>query len=386
MTRPREAHRRGLAISSVAMTVALCLILSAAATPDEPTQGNELPDGPWTGSLTAAGTDTWSDSGASGHVRISSRGNLNFVVVDGTLSGTWSSTGTNVWEVGEASAASVEVTGLSTVVGAGSLTGGRTDFSATGTTSQEGELLITHSAGSVTREIANENRLSFALRVVSADCDVAHGVLSGSFVEGTFSAIRTSLLEPLSAEEAAVYVDGIGEWVERFNGFLIAGGIGWSELVTLLQDAEAILNELNNLSGCDVGLLGEGRVEQWQTVITRGVGEMIAAAATKPLSVDQVRMLVSAGLRVGAIGSGSIDPVSGAAAETALQGRLEGVLADNLGSGDVCPRGGTCLAVTEDTFTALMIASNMGWDLEIGGERRDPDALLEGFSDTGWEW
>lgn len=107
-------------------------------------------------------------------------------------------------------------------------------------------------------------------------------------------------------------------------------------------------------------------------MVTSGVAEMIEGAVRNfPLPIEQVRTLLSAGLRTGAIGPGAKDQSSAATAEEALRARTQQIVnRDGVGSGDSCsnPAGRGCIVFQDDTLTALLVGATMGWSFEIAFE------------------
>lgn len=373
---------RLLAIAVALLAVSFALPVSAQTDPSE-ISGNELADGTWTGSFTASGVKSFSEAGINSSVTIEDSGTFSFAVVRGSTSGTWSSTGSNNWHTDPGQSATI--VGSSTLQSSGTLSGDRTNLTATGTTAQAGTLNITARGRSITQPISSTTPLTFSMNVTGASCEAATGVLSGSFISGTFTAINGASFDgDLSAAEKVALVSGLKEQNDNRNNFI--NRMGWSgdalpegttpprefpmaDFMNLMAEAEAVLNELRNLSNCIALQIGQDKVETWDNLITRGVAQMIKAAVESyPLPIEQVRTLLSAGLRTGAIGSGATDLSSAAAAEEALRVRAEEIVnRGGVGFREPCanPGGRGCIVFHNHVLSALLVGAQMGWSFEV---------------------
>jgi hypothetical protein len=363
---------RLLALAVAVLAVSTALPAWAQTDPSE-VSGNEMADGPWTGSFTAAGVETRSEGTVTATVTIEDSGTFSFTVAGGATSGTWSSTGTNVWHTDPGQPA--RLTGTSNLTSSGSLAGGRTNLTGTGTTSQSGTLVIESSGQVITRPISSNTSLTFSMTVTGASCEAAHGVLSGSFISGTFTAINGASFDGDQTQaESGARIEGMVEFLDRYSSY--RDRMAWhdelrdapeefprGEFMDLLAEAEAVLNELRNASNCLTMQVGSDVLERWDTAITRSVAEMITDAARYPLSSAMVRSLASAGLRTGAIGSGARNQAQAAATEEDLRSRVETIVNEHVEVTDECPTG--CLRSSSELTTAMAVMGQMRWSVDV---------------------
>lgn len=139
---------RLFALVAALLAVSFAVPAWAQTDPSE-VSGNEMADGPWTGSFTAAGVENYAEGGVTATVTIEDSGTFSFTVSGGSTSGTWSSAGTNNWHTAPGQPATL--TGTSNLTSSGSIAGDRTNLTGTGTTSQSGTLVIEASGRTITR-------------------------------------------------------------------------------------------------------------------------------------------------------------------------------------------------------------------------------------------
>jgi hypothetical protein len=338
--RPRSPRaRRGRAAGGLALAVGLLATTATAARQPLP---DELSIGEWRGHGTAIGVTQASDQGALIVITGTFGADLGFSVPnDGPTTGRWDLRGQTSWQLvfGNSSGsaflshqASGEMDGDRTRIGLG-----RSTIVSSGSASVP-------PAGSF--PVASTDPLGpLDLSVTALFCDDVYGewilswntLLSGAAFTPTFrgnwqarrvtgdgpSAERTLELMPelfelrdrlIATWQEAEMVDGVPVLpIETVSG--------------LLQEAVAIVNELNNLSDCDVEYLGPDNVRQWIYSFTTAVSLLSGAltlavehvatqgfAAPAPAgpsfsSADLIRwatVLAAAG----AIGPGSLDPAA----------------------------------------------------------------------------
>jgi len=358
--------------------------------------------------MDAFGSDVLSVDDFDGEFSAGFRANFAFTVDAGSASGTWSSSGTNVLD-GEVNVGEGTITVMSerSVSGSGELAGDRLELAITGTTTERGEMTMAGAGFDRVIPIDNSGNPDAmppgTITITDWHCEWATGEwLSttqasldqfGSYVlpmRGIFSALRTDLFENLSEGEAFDRVDGLRDLGVDFNAFvddLNADTDTFTQITGLLTRAESVLNELTNLSECDVRLLGLDHVERWKNMLTRAIGDLIFRAADRfNLSVDQLQDLLFAGLRTGAVGGGAADTATAARAEEAVRQKMEDILIENFHSED-CPSGSDrCIDLTNETLNAMTTAEFMNWEYTIDDVSVDPGEFLANLADEGYSW
>jgi hypothetical protein len=275
------------------------------------------------------------------------------------------------------------MTGRSTLRSGGRIAGGRTALTGNGETNQKGTFTIEGGGQTIEQEIDTHTGFAFTMQVTGASCEAATGTLTGSFIRGTFTAINSTAFERTpTGQEAGALVDGLVEYFDRFNGFIHGLGLGedapegatspdvfpLTEFMDLLSDAEAVLNELRNASACLSLRVGQDRLERWDNAITRNIALLIGFTADGfDLQSGTVRTLVSAGLRMGAIGPGATDQAAANAAEESLRIQMEAYVKENVRPAEDCSGDTACILGTPDVIAAAVVGSQMGWTYEVVG-------------------
>jgi hypothetical protein len=214
------------------------------------------------------------------------------------------------------------------------------------------------------------------MTVTGASCEAAHGVLAGSFIRGTFTAINGASFDGDQTQaESGARIEGMAEFLDRYSSY--RDRMGWNdelrdapqefpqgEFMDLLADAEAVLNELRNASNCLTIQVGSDFLERWDNLITESMAVMIDNAVRGYLlSSATVRSLVSAGLRMGAIGSGARNQAQAAATEEALRSRVEDIVNASVEISDECPTG--CIRSSPELITAIGVMGQMRWSVDV---------------------
>lgn len=380
------------------LMVAVALLVSAmpsaglAQTDDEgplmidPT----LPAGPWLGFGTLAGTTTTDHGGVHFEYTGDYTSGFDFVVTtEGTTTGNWDIQGP-MRLLGTGSDAVMDAIGE--ISGGGSMSGDGINLAVAGSTTTTGVVTLTAAGRTFTEPVANSSTApTIDIVVDTTFCNEAYGNWTMSFNEtledytwqptfqGSWVAVRqVEAFGELDVLAQNGYVEGLTEIIfeflagfspgspnRKFVGFTTISD--WSEINDLLVRAEALINELRNLTPCNRELIGDESVEFWLQILTEGINALIEQAWTVGgLDGSQIRFLMNIGLRTGAIGAGS--------------------LFDN-GEDLVFLLTGEAIALVEewyececdvppDVIDLFVLGSQMGWEYKVGDQFVPASQLL----------
>ena len=407
---------------------------TAAATRGEPQQ-YALADGDWFGISVAVGAfDAEEDDfyvfwgGKVG-------GGFEFTVTGDTASGMWQFVGEGLQIIqGESQGQPIEVLAQLTYGGGGAVSGSATTLILNGSTTTTGTIEATAGGSSLTiPHEGDPEPLPTLSMPVFEFCDEAYGdwevvvveefeeagfaqtgqlfgPVRGVFVatrdrEAGFSELAAQVLADAGYAPNEQFVtadiempevllmrrtlmDDIADLLGRFPDWT------FESVAFTIDQANAVLNELRNLSECEQLAIGADNVQRWMNEITFLVNQLVAGLVELNLlsggiyidppagdglntlrgpaptlgSVPWVLLVHLAG-RVGVIGPGAIDTESAAATEAALRESGEAMLAVNLGADGLLER-------NEHTLRILATGAAMGWTFEVDGETIDPASAL----------
>ena len=401
--------RRPRIVGSIAIVAALGTASLQGGTPaqaDTEYEVDRLTTGYWRGYATASGIVDGSVQGISTVAAGFISADFDFAALgdaddEGVVAGYWNHSGY----------VSLNFNGLvegQPISGSGSLNAAGSDgtmegstqlFFLDGDTSTTGSLSVTAAGASTTIPIDNLNPVpTLEVSVLGGTCELVHGdwvysledAISGGGLTASFSGVWTALRdsEPLLDDEIEGLIDSVFERADGSPAALDYSGSTMldraadvmaealvfaespasrttDEVLSLLNEMEAVLVDLRADGGCERTYLADG-VEQFDTVLTYLVAELIATSielareGSGEMPAETWQLLANIGVRTGAFGSGAPDPESAMRAETALisfaEAELELELADD---GSLPP--------TNNVIRYVSTSVMLGWDLTIGG-------------------
>lgn len=374
--------------------------------------GGPLEIGPWTAAANASGQATASEGG----MQLTWTGNIPAqftfgVADDGRATGTWTHQGSAVFEFsGTSEGQSIDATADVSMSGGGSVSGNNTQLTLEGTSTNTGTMTGTVAGRSMTMPINNTQPTSpMTVSVRSTVCDEAYGdweytVEAGFRGEGwataSFSGHWLGYRDTAGVQEhlddlldqAAMGGDDMpdfsssgtplmaktAELLWRYNDF-VDDYPNWAigDVINAMEWAELLINELRNLTECDLKMFGEDQVE----IFTNGLTLMIQQLVMGILEVGDVdstawQTLAQVAARTGAIGAGSQYPEAAAAAEAALIEAGSKILTDNLDEDGL-------VDVTDDTKRVMATGAAMGWEYDVGGTIYDARASFDDYLAAG---
>lgn len=293
--------------------LAACAIILLAAAParaqtDEPPLPGQpaFTDGVWMAYMASSGTVGVGE--ASGDRVMAGSGMIS--VADGLLSGEYSVSGSYNFTAPEGASGS----STSTTTGAWGGTAAEPGF-IDGNTHIEGTVTVNGVTQPMSFDFPSTGTLT-VIPIISATCTVVVGDLdyventalseagASPNLHGTFVAVR--LVDAMPGDEPPsgwnealdLNIEGLTFWANAVS----SGEVNYAELDSLLTRAEDLYERLERAAACGIGNEGS-----WLGLLSAMVFQLLQAAVDNPGLFDNMELLrlISAGVRMGLIGSGA---------------------------------------------------------------------------------
>lgn len=425
--RPARSRLAATVLTVVATVSMVWLPAMGAGAEDGPGQADPgqpgLTPGSWVGVANAVGSATATEQGVTFRFHVDIDADLSLEVPrDGAVTGDWRfEAPVRMDGTGLADGRSFTMRWVGPITGTGTITGSPTHLTMVGTQTSGGTVTVEVDGMSHTTTVSEQNPSPpLEVDVLEATCDEVFGDwvygLEAAFTEAGWRPEVTGLWfawRDTSEDEAPLSERGeLGRaWrdlVKDVNQFGVDQGLlepvdgetvgevplDTGRLLGLVDRVVDFHNTLRNLGVCEARQYTEDELERFFTVATDLMGNLIGAADLYELSPSEIRVLMDAGLQLGAVGAGATHP---RAAE--LEGRmhdqaatiLERWLDDGVSEtpdGPPQPESGCtpqrpCIIVSPEALDVLSVSAVYGWSFQVGDRQRTAAWLLERASPVG---
>jgi len=360
--------------------------------------GGGMEVGPWEAYAYASGTATAKVSGMDAVWTGDIPAEFELNVGDTAVKGTWMHQGSGTLHLsGTVQGVSADARATYSFTGSGSVTGTSSELTLDGSSRTVGTLKTSAAGSSISEPIDNTTTIpTLHMTVQATTCDEAYGdwtfAVDAAFqgegftpsIDGYWMALRNTeeakagaaaLLDQAAMEvpteapdevsaspllqESAILLHTYNDYVSMWSD------VTMDQTMTMLTEAQNLLNAFRNLSSCDKRLYGADNVEQYFDGLTFVIQNLILGKAAEADSAGWAS-LIEVASATGAIGPGAPDPALAVKTEQALIDAGQAILEANTSSADP-----TQIVVNDTTTRVMTEGAIHGWTYTVNGSTYD---------------